>query len=513
MNPSRSLDNVHFRLSCFWCPRAVASSVYCSVGRCSSLANLDAVGGQSGIVGDDRGSGSIEEVYRLKLLAYRGFVLLLAGLLAASAIWISLAAADADWASKEIDPAMITCCPSVTEAPGGVLKIAFGTNEGLVCAVETSTGWSVSPVMMLEDYAGMAAVYEVAIACDEDGWSHIASVSYWEDGEDSSKLLVHSKETSSGWQNTIVDDSLMYNPISISVDSNSRAHIAYSKWWWDGRVRANISYATDESGSWVCNENVLAEYPDFHGDWGLPSIAVDSQNRPHIAFLLDYSLGYVTSPSGDPEIDILALGNPSAAASIYPSAPSVLIDSADTVHILYFDEYKESADSPITRTVNHCSITAGAKLYENSTRSSDYDHSYSLTKACVDDSGRFWIFHGSGYEIGVITLSGDGRLDEQILIDYRDVDGLLHYGSSAVIRASGEVVISKPYGAMGYITDSVSLSYRLSAGMDSLDANGKIVLAAAIVILVVAAVYSRRALREEMRWRAASSEKSGTDDA
>ncbi|HIH01787.1 TPA: hypothetical protein HA259_06925 [Thermoplasmata archaeon] len=464
-------------------------------------------------VGEDRGRDSVEEVYRLKLLAYRGFVLLLVGLLVASTVWISLAAADADWTSKDIDSATITCCPSVTETPSGVLKIAFGTTEGLVCAAETPDGWSISPVMMLEDHAGMVAVHEVVIACDEDGWAHIASVSYWDDGEDGDWFLVHSLETSSGWQNTIVDDCLYPNPVSMSVDSNSRAHIAYSKWWSDWRVMANLSYATDASGSWVCNPDVLGGSRRVNTIGLAPSIALDSQNQPHVAFLMEFSLEYVTNLSGEPKIDTLAVGDPMAASSVYSSAPSIMVDSEDTVHVFYFHEYVESYASPISiiRTVNHCTITDGIKSHENFTRSSNYDHSYSVTKACVDDSGTYWIFHGGG-DVGVIKLSEDGGLEERMLVHYRDVDGPIYYGSSAVIRAGGEMVIAKPCGTMGYFTDSVSLAYRLSTGIDSIDTSGKVVLSVVIISIAAAAVFSGRALSKEKTWHDAFSGQSKTDD-
>ena len=73
-------------------------------------------------------------------------------------------------------------------------------------------------------------------------------------------------------------------------------------------------------------------------------------------------------------------------------------------------------------------------------------------------------------------------------------------GDFAVSRDDGIMVISKPYGVAGYLTDSVTFGERLSI---ALSASLILIIVAAIIasILLPSLIISLRKLHEDDRWR------------
>jgi hypothetical protein len=119
---------------------------------------------------------------------------------------------------------------------------------------------------------------ELALAVDSQGRPHI---SYDDEGE----VLTHAMRDAAGWHLTIVDPGApTARATSIAIDAQDRPHISYyqvfNRGWNDDPTRGHLHYATQTSdGQWV------VEVVDMQGRHAESVIRVDSQDRPHVAFL------------------------------------------------------------------------------------------------------------------------------------------------------------------------------------------------------------------------------------
>jgi hypothetical protein len=139
---------------------------------------------------------------------------------------------------------------------------------------------------------------------------------------------------------------------SIAVDSNNKIHIAYiaidkgdcqrqyCAYWSGNTCRVYIKYATNKNGYWTA-ETVYQYYGDTEYLYP-PSIAIDSNNKVHIAFTYcDYcvdKLYYATNASGSWNVIDECKGegglppclNTTPYAGLYPS---ISIDPNNRIHI------------------------------------------------------------------------------------------------------------------------------------------------------------------------------------
>lgn len=118
------------------------------------------------------------------------------------------------------------------------------------------------------------------------------------------------------------DPSLGYNN-SLAIDSNDKIHIAYSS-------SAGLKYATNVNGTWeisVIDSDLTVDYRKNI------SIAVDLNNKLHVIYhgAYGYRLKYATNVSGAWKIFILD------NTSQY-SSPSITIDSNNKLHVSYLHE-------------------------------------------------------------------------------------------------------------------------------------------------------------------------------
>jgi hypothetical protein len=113
-----------------------------------------------------------------------------------------------------------------------------------------------------------------AIAVDSNNKVHIACSSFG-----TIKGLVYHENTTGTWSTTLVNTSLGIDFISMCLDHNDKAHIAYLA------AYDTIRYATNAGGSWqnttastmpLADSNIQFDSP--------PSIVVDSSNNPSIAY-------------------------------------------------------------------------------------------------------------------------------------------------------------------------------------------------------------------------------------
>ncbi|MBU2614216.1 MAG: hypothetical protein KKG87_01460, partial [Elusimicrobia bacterium] len=108
----------------------------------------------------------------------------------------------------------------------------------------------------------------ISIALSTNNYTCIAyssSIAYSEE-----TYLKYATWTGASWSTQTVDSSL--NKISLAIDSNNNPHIAYAG-------RDSLKYAKWTGASWS------TQTVDFVGSfYGKPSMALDSSNNPHIAY-------------------------------------------------------------------------------------------------------------------------------------------------------------------------------------------------------------------------------------
>lgn len=111
---------------------------------------------------------------------------------------------------------------------------------------------------------------------------------------------------------------------SISVDQNTKVHIAYFCYYCPGNC---LKYATNQSGNWQTFEVECS--PPLRGTG--TSIALDSAGKVHISYQSSDKLKYATNASGTWQIFTVDDGGDNVGAF-----NSIAVDSNDKIHISYF---------------------------------------------------------------------------------------------------------------------------------------------------------------------------------
>ena len=171
------------------------------------------------------------------------------------------------------------------------------------------------------DSAGIVGQW-TSLALDSNGFRHI---SYY---DNTNTALKYATDASGSWV-TITIDSPVGTHHSISVDSNDKVHIAYTKGYY-------LYYASDKSGSWVSSQ---VDPVVSRGDHN--SIAVDSTGVVHISYLDSlgsWDLMYATDAGGSWQTVTVDDGG----GNYVGLTSSIALDSNNTVHIAHWD-YHNSA--------------------------------------------------------------------------------------------------------------------------------------------------------------------------
>lgn len=442
------------------------------------------------------GNDALERIHRMKRRVFWAFLALLAVVLLLLAIWLSVLIHDVGWVAHEVADTTVTCCPSLSETTAGELLMAYGTSNGLMLSTEGNDGWTESQVMASEAGGDEFYVRAVSLALDAGGKAHIASVSYWPGiGVYGINRLVYSEQTSSGWENTVIDENVSDIAVSLTVDSESNAHMAYAAMKSDYWAVRNATYATDATGEWR-SYDISSKLPRVWSYYTACWICVDSSGRPHMAIVAEYMAGHVTDLAGTPVLSIVGYGD-ARMSGIYPSRPAIVPGPAGSVHVLCYDERQEVIpDGPVERTLVHFTYAEGEGSYENSTLDEGPDLSWAPTQAVLDPDGGSRLFYVDGRTMGMISVGAGGETsDESMYI----LGSSYSKDVSMLVDAGGVVVAALPVGALGYVTDSFTLTERLSTALEPVRPTLALVVIAVLVISV-AVVLSRRALVEDAKW-------------
>jgi hypothetical protein len=202
--------------------------------------------------------------------------------------------------------------------------IAYWSNTGFamdaVYAKRGETSWSYTTVEEDGDVGRFSS-----IALDSNNYPHITYMNF------SSGGLIYARWDGTTWHKELigaVGQAGFDNGYSdIALDSNDHPHISYfwaqrhSSWW-----TYDLNYATYDGSEWK-KEKVDADY----GVGYCNSIAVDSNDRPHISYISDYTnphLHYAWWDGSEWQIEVV-----DTLDGCYDT--SIALDSNDIPHISY----------------------------------------------------------------------------------------------------------------------------------------------------------------------------------
>lgn len=171
-----------------------------------------------------------------------------------------------------------------------------------------------------------SAASKVAMALDTNNKTHMVY-------RDASGRIIHETNSSGAWTKETVNNSLYVDDVdgedsmSIAVDSQNKIHIAYG-----GGLSSDLNYITNISGSWittVIDQHLAGTQGSSPAGNGVGnSIKVDSSNKVYISYTFNSQLKYASNASGSWVTTALTptncLGNTSLG-----------IDSNNNLHICY----------------------------------------------------------------------------------------------------------------------------------------------------------------------------------
>lgn len=195
-------------------------------------------------------------------------------------------------------------------------------------ATNSSGPWIVSSVNTNEYVSENGA----SLAVDSAGKVHISYQSGWSVTTD--RGLKYITNASGQWEHATLDQ---YGSLpSVGVDFADKVHIAY----YDYQNR-QLKYATNAAGTWAVT-TLYAWSPtagnSFSSIWIAPALALDSAGNVHISYYdtCDMKAQYATNASGSWTI-VTADASGATWSAVVPVASDIAIDSADKVHISYYD--------------------------------------------------------------------------------------------------------------------------------------------------------------------------------
>ncbi|UCE45656.1 MAG: hypothetical protein JSU93_01880 [Methanobacteriota archaeon] len=447
----------------------------------------------------------------ISLAQRRTFIGLLAALIIVILIalsWIALLSYRLELIARDIDEASIRCTPSIAEDAAGHLHMAYGTAEGLMFASENDGVWTIEPIIESASY-DMPSFRAASLAIDGDGWAHVASVSYWEENETWITKLMHSRNSASGWESEVICQEVStYCGASLAIDSSSRLHIAYATRAGNSYLDANLFYATNAIGHWALYDiSSRINAPLMEGA-SKPRIVVDNEDRPHIAFGWPYSAVYVTNLTGVSTMEIISYGGETDSSVAAYSQPSILADADGVVHVLCFSGSRETYLDDGVISITHFIVHDGVGIYENRTVKSDTEFSNAITNAIKDDEGDICLVYALDHEVGFAKLKGVEEVSLKTLHRFEEHRHRSSNALSVILRDNGEMVVSKPYRPVGYLTDSYSLSQRVYFAAVPIQ-KPLLALTFTALLLVAALRTSKRERTEEEKWRVVTQEKDG----
>ncbi len=211
----------------------------------------------------------------------------------------------------------------------------------------------------------------------------------------------------SAWNHTPVDRGSFLGPNSLAVDSSGIVHLAYAFF------NARLQYATWDGVNWtierVDTRSLAVNYL---------SLALDSEDRPHIAYYGNASLNYASRSGQAWTLETVdASGNTGLYASL-------AFDSRDVAHIAYRDL--------VTQELRYARQANGSWLLESVDSAGDPGWFASTT---VDEEN---VVHIAYYERLGSELRHARRQPDAWFVESVDSDGVVGWHASVAVDASGD---------------------------------------------------------------------------
>ncbi|MEW6407367.1 MAG: chitobiase/beta-hexosaminidase C-terminal domain-containing protein [Patescibacteria group bacterium] len=243
-------------------------------------------------------------------------------LLIFSAIFILLLAANATeaagWTFSTLDEnGDVGGTTSLAIDSNNNIHIAYhdSTNKDLKYTTNISGAWQIETVAS-ENYVGEYP----SLVLDSDNNIYI---SYY-DRTNSKIKLARKNLNSSSWTIETIDPELQGPESSLAIDSNDKLHIAYKNY--DGSKHI-LKYANNISGSFSLS--LIDESANINGRI---SLALDSDNKPHISYYQTSNLRYASNLS-DSTWTIATIDNSGDVGD----ESFLRFDSNNRAHIVYYD--------------------------------------------------------------------------------------------------------------------------------------------------------------------------------
>ena len=187
--------------------------------------------------------------------------------------------------------------------------------------------------------------YYSSMEIDSSGILHAV---YWD--QTNSNLVYATKEGGGFWKTHIIDsEGAVGKYPSIALDNNEMPHISYKD-----DTNDELKYAKFNGTGWEISQ-IDNDWGIYQGDIGETSIAIDSDNKPHIAYKVraandnnanEYFVRHTFYNGSGWEIrDVKTQERDASTFTSYTLTGrdiSIAINSTDSVFIIYFDDWDDS---------------------------------------------------------------------------------------------------------------------------------------------------------------------------
>ncbi len=224
------------------------------------------------------------------------------------------------------------------------------------------------------------------------------------------------------------------NDLSLGVDSNGKAHIAYS-FFEDSGFSASLKYVTNAGGSWV-NQTIDGHATADTGRY--PSLVVDASNKVHISYQNNTNnvLRYATNAGG-----AWALSSVDASGNVGDHT-SMAIDATGRLHISYMDGASKDLKYAFSSGGVWVPTTVDSNGWVGEESSID-----------VDQGGKVHISYFDNDNSDLKYATNAGGSWTSIVLDYKGTTGM---DTGLAIGTDDKVHISyyDGTGKLGYATNS-----------------------------------------------------------
>ncbi|MDO8282507.1 MAG: PKD domain-containing protein, partial [Thermodesulfovibrionia bacterium] len=220
---------------------------------------------------------------------------------------------------------------SIAIDPSDKVHIAYRTidyigdpHHALRYATNKSGAWIISTIE--ESTAGtLTYINDISLAVNSSGNYQVSYVNETDTSTHYYEELKHNGQTLESANDATIPESIQNT--SIKIDSSGKVHISYTT---DGYYDCRLKYATNKTGSWnLVTVHGYTQSCEDTGRFEENSIALDSSENVHIVFrVFSSSIRHATNASGSwTYLEQIGSG----------TYPSLAIDSADSMHVSYYD--------------------------------------------------------------------------------------------------------------------------------------------------------------------------------